>query len=159
MFQIFTDLASWLVYEQLGLSPQTKLGDALHFFVEDVSKIFALLLVMIYIVAMLRASLNVERVRDYLAGKHRGLGYLLGSGFGAITPFCSCSSIPVFLGFTSAGIPLGITMAFLITSPPGRDYTFCEQFASVVTPKNISIRKSSLQQAHLIFRRLLIDFG
>ena len=81
------------------------------------SKIFALLLVMIYIVAMLRASLNVERVRDYLAGKHRGLGYLLGSGFGAITPFCSCSSIPVFLGFTSAGIPLGITMAFLITSP------------------------------------------
>ena len=117
MFQIFTDLASWLVYQQLGLSPQTKLGDALHFFVEDVSKIFALLLVMIYIVAMLRASLNVERVRDYLAGKHRGLGYLLGSGFGAITPFCSCSSIPVFLGFTSAGIPLGITMAFLITSP------------------------------------------
>ncbi|WP_270692915.1 MULTISPECIES: permease [unclassified Aeromonas] len=113
MFQIFTDLASWLVYQQLGLSPQTKLGDALHFFVEDVSKIFALLLVMIYIVAMLRASLNVERVRDYLAGKHRGLGYLLGSGFGAITPFCSCSSI----GFTSAGIPLGITMAFLITSP------------------------------------------
>ena len=117
MFQIFTDLARWLVYQQLGLSPQTKLGDALHFFVEDVSKIFALLLVMIYIVAMLRASLNVERVRDYLAGKHRGLGYLLGSGFGAITPFCSCSSIPVFLGFTSAGIPLGITMAFLSTPP------------------------------------------
>ncbi|MGE6109336.1 permease [Aeromonas sobria] len=117
MFQIFTDFASWLVYQQWGLSPQTKLGDALHFFVEDVSKIFALLLVMIYIVAMLRASLNVERVRDYLAGRHRGVGYLLGSGFGAITPFCSCSSIPVFLGFTSAGIPLGITMAFLITSP------------------------------------------
>lgn len=117
MFQIFTDLASWLVYQQFDLSPQTKLGDALHFFVEDVSKIFALLLVMIYFVAMLRASLNVERVRDYLVGKHKGLGYLLGSSFGAITPFCSCSSIPVFLGFTSAGIPLGITMAFLITSP------------------------------------------
>jgi uncharacterized membrane protein YraQ (UPF0718 family) len=65
----------------------------------------------------LRASLNVERVRDYLAGKNRGIGYLLGSGFGAITPFCSCSSIPVFLGFTSAGIPVGITMSFLLTSP------------------------------------------
>ncbi|MGL5661021.1 MAG: permease [Aeromonas sp.] len=117
MFQMFTDLASWLVYQQWGLNPQTKLADALHFFVEDVSKIFALLLAMIYIVAMLRASLNAERVRDYLVGKHRGLGYLLGAGFGAITPFCSCSSIPVFLGFTSAGIPLGITMAFLITSP------------------------------------------
>ncbi|WP_331251623.1 permease [Enterobacter hormaechei] len=89
----------------------------MHFFVEDVSKIFVLLLVMIYFVAILRASLDIERVRNYLAGKHRGMGYLLGSCFGAVTPFCSCSSIPVFLGFTSAGIPLGITMAFLITSP------------------------------------------
>jgi len=72
---------------------------------------------MIYLIALIRASMNVERVRDYLAGKHKGVGYLLGSGFGAITPFCSCSSIPVFLGFTSAGIPVGITMSFLITSP------------------------------------------
>ena len=96
----------------MGLSPDTKLGDALHFFIEDTSKIFALLLVMIYLIALLRASMNVERVRDFLAGKNRGLGYLLASGFGAITPFCSCSSIPVFLGFTSAGIPVGITMAF-----------------------------------------------
>jgi uncharacterized membrane protein YraQ (UPF0718 family) len=72
---------------------------------------------MIYAIALLRASMNVERVRDYLAGKNKGVGYILGSGFGAITPFCSCSSIPVFLGFTSAGIPVGITMSFLITSP------------------------------------------
>ncbi|MEX2516943.1 MAG: permease [Gammaproteobacteria bacterium] len=117
MFQIFTDLASWLVYDLLGLSPDTKAGDALHFFIEDVSKIFVLLVVMIYFIALLRASFDIEKVRDYLAGKNRGIGYLLGSGFGAITPFCSCSSIPVFLGFTSAGIPIGITMAFLITSP------------------------------------------
>lgn len=117
MFKIFTDFASWLVFDVLGFLPETKLGDALHFFVEDVSKIFVLLIVMIYVIALLRASLKVEKIRDYLAGKNRGVGYLLGSGFGAITPFCSCSSIPVFLGFTSAGIPLGITMAFLITSP------------------------------------------
>ncbi len=117
MFQLFTDLASWLTYSVLGLSPATKLADAVHFFIEDVSKIFVLLIVMIYVIALLRASLNVEKVRDYLAGKHRGIGYLMGSGFGVITPFCSCSSIPVFLGFTSAGIPVGITMAFLITSP------------------------------------------
>jgi uncharacterized membrane protein YraQ (UPF0718 family) len=117
IFQIFSDLASWLIYSVLGLSAETKLGDALHFFVEDVTKIFALLLVMIYLIALMRASLNVERVRDYLAGKHRGVGYLMGAGFGVVTPFCSCSSIPVFLGFTSAGIPLGITMSFLITSP------------------------------------------
>ena len=117
MFEIFTDLATWLVVDVFGLSKETKLGDALHFFIEDTTKIFFLLLVMIYIIALIRASMNVERVRDYLAGKHKGVGYLLGSSFGAITPFCSCSSIPVFLGFTSAGIPVGITMSFLITSP------------------------------------------
>jgi len=117
MFQVFTELASWLVVDIFGLSKATKLGDALHFFIEDTTKIFFLLLVMIYAIALLRASMNVERVRDYLAGKHKGVSYLLGSSFGAITPFCSCSSIPVFLGFTSAGIPVGITMSFLITSP------------------------------------------
>ena len=117
MLEIFTQLASLIVYEWLGLSAETKLGTALHFFVEDTTKIFALLLVMIYLIALIRASLNVERVRDYLARKHRGVGYLLGALFGAITPFCSCSSIPVFLGFTSAGIPVGITMTFLLTSP------------------------------------------
>ena len=117
MFEVFTQFADWLTYSILKLSPESKLGDAVHFFVEDVSKIYVLLLAMIYVIALLRASLNVERVRDYLAGRNRGIGYVLGSGFGAITPFCSCSSIPVFLGFTSAGIPVGITMAFLLTSP------------------------------------------
>ncbi|MBA6381015.1 MULTISPECIES: permease [unclassified Colwellia] len=117
MFEIFTDLATWLVVDIFGLSKTTKVGDALHFFIEDTTKIFFLLLVMIYAIALLRASMNVEGIRDYLAGKHSGVGYLLGSSFGAITPFCSCSSIPVFLGFTSAGIPVGITMSFLITSP------------------------------------------
>ena len=117
MFIIFTQLADWLTYSVMGLSPDSKLADAVHFFIEDVTKIYALLMIMIYFIALLRASLNVERVRDYLAGKNRGIGYLLGSSFGAITPFCSCSSIPVFLGFTSAGIPVGITMSFLLTSP------------------------------------------
>ena len=117
MFAVFTHLADWIVLDILGLNPATQLADSLRFFVEDTSKIFALLLVMIYVIALLRASLKVERVRDYLAGKHRTIGYLLGAAFGAITPFCSCSSIPVFLGFTSAGIPVGITMAFLLTSP------------------------------------------
>lgn len=117
MFEIFTLFADWIVYDFLGLARQEKLGDALHFFIEDTTKIFVLLFVMIYLIALVRASLNVERIRDFLAGKHRAAGYALGAGFGAITPFCSCSSIPVFLGFTSAGIPVGITMAFLLTSP------------------------------------------
>jgi len=117
MLSIFTTLADWFAYSLLGLAPDTKLGGAVHFFIEDTTKIFFLLVVMIYVIALIRASLNVERVRDYLAKNNRLFGYLMGSTFGAITPFCSCSSIPIFLGFTSAGIPVGITMAFLLTSP------------------------------------------
>ena len=117
MLKLFTDFADWITFSVLSLEPGKKLTDAVHFFIEDTTKIFALLIVMIYLIAIIRASLNVERVRDYLARKHKGFGYFLGSTFGAITPFCSCSSIPVFLGFTSAGIPVGVTMAFLLTSP------------------------------------------
>ncbi|MGB0468237.1 MAG: permease [Pontibacterium sp.] len=117
MLEIFTRLADELIYNLLGFDPNSRAGNALHFFVEDTTKIFALLVVMIYIIALARASLNIERVRDYLSGKHRLFGYLMGASFGAVTPFCSCSSIPLFLGFTSARIPVGITMAFLITSP------------------------------------------
>ena len=117
MFSTFKDAADWLIYAQLGFSPTSRPGQALNFFVEDTAKIFFLLIVMIYLIGLVRVSLPVERVRSYLAGKHRLVGYFFGSLFGAITPFCSCSSIPVFLGFTSAGIPVGMTMAFLLTSP------------------------------------------
>jgi hypothetical protein len=115
--EYFTLFADWFVFSLLGLNAQTKMGDALHFFVEDTTKIFALLVVMIYAIALIRASLNIERVRSWLAGRNRFFGYFMGSVFGAVTPFCSCSSIPLFLGFTSAGIPVGITMSFLLTSP------------------------------------------
>ena len=117
MLSIFTQLADWLAYTVLDLVPDSKLGQSIHFFIEDTTKIFFLLVVMIYCIALIRASLNIEKVRDYLSGKHRYAGYLIGSSFGAITPFCSCSSIPVFLGFTSAAIPVGVTMSFLLTSP------------------------------------------
>jgi uncharacterized protein len=117
MFEYFTLLADWMTYAVFGFSAESKSGASIHFFIEDTSKIMVLLVVMIYSIAWLRSSLNIERVRDYLQGKHKWFGYLVGSIFGAITPFCSCSSIPLFLGFTSARIPLGVTMAFLITSP------------------------------------------
>lgn len=117
MFSLFSDFASWLIYSIMGLDPDSKIGYSLHFFVDDTTKIFFLIIVMIYFIAILRASLNLEKVRDYLSRKHKVIGYFMGSTFGAVTPFCSCSSIPVFLGFTSAGIPIGITMAFLLTSP------------------------------------------
>lgn len=117
MLGVFTDLASWVTYSLLGLVPGTRAAEGLHFFIEDTTKILVLLVVLIYFIAFVRASLNAERVRYYLQGKGSLSGYLLGSLFGAVTPFCSCSSIPLFMGFVSARIPLGVTMAFLLTSP------------------------------------------
>lgn len=109
--------SQWLTYTLFALERGSALGGAVEFFLYDTPKILLLLVLMVYALAWLRAALHIDRVRDYLAGKGRGVGYFLGAGFGAITPFCSCSSIPLFLGFTMARIPLGITMAFLITSP------------------------------------------
>ena len=109
--------AHWLVFSVTGLSADSHLGQALEFFLYDTIKILLLLFALIYVIAWLRAAFHMERVRAYLAGKRRLLGYFLGALFGSITPFCSCSSIPLFLGFTTARIPFGITMAFLITSP------------------------------------------
>lgn len=108
---------NWLVFGLFGFAPDSHAGASLEFFLYDTGKILLLLVMLIYAVAWIRASLNVERVRDYLTGRRRGLGYLLGAIFGAATPFCSCSSIPLFLGLTTARIPIGITMSFLITSP------------------------------------------
>ena len=117
MLRIFTILADKIVYDLLGLSAESHFASSLHFFIEDTTKIFSLLIVLIYIISYLRASLNVEAVRNHLEGKSRFFGYVVASVFGAVTPFCSCSSIPLFLGFTQARIPVGTTMAFLITSP------------------------------------------
>ncbi len=110
-------LADWLTHDVFGLDPSSHLAKSINFFIEDTTKIFVLLFIMIYALAWLRASLNTEVVRDFLLKRHRLFGYVAGAVFGAITPFCSCSSIPLFLGFTSARIPIGITMSFLITSP------------------------------------------
>ena len=117
MLELFTKLADFFVYDLFNMERGSHLAGSIHFFIEDTTKIYFLLVIMIYTIAWLRAALNVERVRDYLAGKNRWIGYVSGSLFGAVTPFCSCSSIPLFFGFTQARIPLGITMSFLITSP------------------------------------------
>lgn len=111
------DAAHWVVFEGWGASPESNIASAVEFFLYDTVKILLLLVALIYVIAWLRATLNVEKVRDYLTGKGRGLGDFLGAMFGAVTPFCSCSSIPLFLGFTTARIPFGVTMSFLITSP------------------------------------------
>lgn len=117
MLHVFTKIADVIVYSWMGMTKGEHLSASLHFFIEDTTKIFALLTFMIYVIALMRASMNIERVRAYLSGRHRAVGYVLASLFGVVTPFCSCSSIPLFLGFTQARIPVGITMSFLITSP------------------------------------------
>lgn len=117
LFTIFISFADFLTYDILSLEKGTNLANSVHFFFYDVSKILFLLVFIIYIISLIRSGLDTDKLRDYLAGKSRFAGYLIASTFGAVTPFCSCSSIPLFLGFTSARIPVGITMAFLITSP------------------------------------------
>ena len=117
MLEMFTRLSDWATYTVMGLDKTTKLADAVHFFIEDTSKIFFLLAVMIYLIGFARSFVSPEKVRLWLTGKSRITGYILASFLGAITPFCSCSSVPLFIAFLSAGIPLGVTMAFLITSP------------------------------------------
>ena len=115
MIQSFAD---WLVYSIIGLDGTTALGGAVNFFVYDSIKILILLFLISSIMGIVNAYFPIDRLRNYLVS-HRlyGLQYLLASVFGAITPFCSCSSIPLFIGFVKGGIPLGVTLSFLITSP------------------------------------------
>lgn len=116
-FQIFISFADLVTYTLLGLEKGSRLAESVHFFFYDVTKILFLLVVVIYLIGLVRSSMDMEKIKHYLAGKNRFIAYFMASLFGSITPFCSCSSIPLFLGFTSARIPVGITMAFLITSP------------------------------------------
>ncbi len=114
---MFTALADSLVYGLLGLTEGDRLADALHFFVMDTAKIFVLLVAVIYVMGLLRALVSPEKVRGYVRGKPPWLARTLAIGLGAVTPFCSCSSVPLFIGFVEAGIPLGVTFSFLIASP------------------------------------------
>nr|CRH06958.1 putative Permease [Candidatus Magnetococcus massalia] len=115
--ELFRTLADFVVYQLLGLSAESKLGAALHFYVEDVTKIFVLLSLIIFAIGLLRASLTEAKIRQLVGGNSPWRAYPTAVGLGAISPFCSCSSVPLFMGFLEAGIPLGVTMAFLITSP------------------------------------------
>ena len=110
-------IADKLTYEMLGIAPDTRLGASVNFVIYDVMKIFILLAFMIFVVSYIRSYITPEKTRKMLGGK-KGLHYhLLASLIGAVTPFCSCSSVPIFIGFVEAGIPLGVNFSFLITSP------------------------------------------
>lgn len=118
IFEPIQVLADWLTYNVLSIEEGTRLADAVNFFIYDSIKIGLLLLIINYIMAIIRYYLPLEKIRDFLQRrKWYGLDYFLAASFGAITPFCSCSSIPLFVGFLGAGIPIGVTFTFLITSP------------------------------------------
>jgi len=114
---MFTYLADTVVYDLLNLEANTHFSDSLHFFIMDVSKIFVMLIVVIYIMGWFRSFIAPEKVRNYVRGRSKVTARLLAITLGAVTPFCSCSSVPLFIGFVEAGIPLGVTFSFLIASP------------------------------------------
>ncbi|MEX2135103.1 MAG: permease, partial [Acidimicrobiia bacterium] len=107
----------WVVFDLAGLDAETRLGSAVEFFVYDTTKILLLLAGIIFMVTVLRSFMSVERTRALLGGRREGVGNLAAAGLGVATPFCSCSAVPGFIGFVSAGVPLGVTMSFLIASP------------------------------------------
>jgi len=112
-----SELVRLLVENVFGLSTKEKLGGSIHFFIYDTVKIFILLSVLIFIISYIQSYFPPERTRKILGGIKGIRGNILGALLGTITPFCSCSSIPIFIGFTSAGLPLGVTFSFLISSP------------------------------------------
>jgi uncharacterized membrane protein YraQ (UPF0718 family) len=117
MFDWWENLTANFVYNLLALEKGTSLADALHFFLYDTIKIYILLVGIIFIVSYLRTHFNTEYVRAYLQGKSEFTGNVLAALFGIVTPFCTCSAIPLFLGFIQARIPIGVTFSFLISAP------------------------------------------
>ena len=118
MFDWLQYFADWLIYSVVGMSAESHWGQALNFFVFDTLKIFLLLFFIITIMGIVNSYFPVEKVRNFLSRKKMyGLEYFFAAAFGVITPFCSCSSVPLFIGFVKGGIPLGITFTYLITAP------------------------------------------
>jgi hypothetical protein len=109
--------ADWITYAVFGLVPKTIFGEVINFFIYDTIKIFILLSVIIFAVSIIRSFLPPEKIRNILSRKNKFFGHFLAGTFGIITPFCSCSAVPLFLGFVEAGVPLGITFSFLVASP------------------------------------------
>jgi uncharacterized membrane protein YraQ (UPF0718 family) len=116
-YNLIQPLADWLAYGLFNLARGSQLGDAVAFFLYDVPKILLLLAGMIFLISILRTFFSPERTRALLGGKRQGIGNVLAALLGIVTPFCSCSAVPLFIGFVESGIPLGVTFSFLIAAP------------------------------------------
>lgn len=117
LYQVNLPFWDWLLGDVIGLDLDSRLGSGIHFFCYDSVKIALLLIGIIFLVTVLRSFMSVERTRALLGGKREGVGNVMAAGLGVVTPFCSCSAVPAFIGFVAAGVPLGVTMSFLIASP------------------------------------------
>lgn len=127
-------LTDFLVYGVFNLNPETAIGKTASFFVYDSIKLLLLLVVMIYVLSFLRTYLPAEKIRQYLGGKNKIRGALFAALFGAITPFCTCSSIPIFISFLKLRLPLASVFAFLITSP------LVNQYVVAIMPGMIGVK-------------------
>jgi uncharacterized membrane protein YraQ (UPF0718 family) len=117
LYAINHRVSEWVAFRCLGLAPGTRLGEAVAFFLYDVPKVLLLLTLVVFIVTFLQSFVSPGRVRDALSKRHPALGSAMASLFGIITPFCSCSAVPLFIGFLRAGVPLGVTFSFLVAAP------------------------------------------
>lgn len=109
--------ASWLTFKGVGLAPQTALASAVEFFLYEAPKVLMLLSLVVFAVGIVRSFFTPERTRRVLAGKREGPGSVLAALLGVVTPFCSCSAVPLFIGFVTTGVPLGVTFSFLVSAP------------------------------------------
>jgi uncharacterized protein len=116
-YNLIQPLANWITYDLFTLAIGTHLGEAVAFFMYDVPKILLLLSGMIFVISIIRTFFSPERTRALLGGKRQGIGNVLAAMLGIVTPFCSCSAVPLFIGFVESGIPLGVTFSFLIAAP------------------------------------------
>ena len=117
MKDIWQSFVDWFIYSVIGLSSQSPLGAALNFFLYDTVKIFFLLAVIIFVIAIIRSFFPPERTKRILEKVPQFFGNILAALLGIVTPFCSCSAVPLFIGFIEAGIPLGVTFSFLVSAP------------------------------------------
>ena len=117
LYKQLLPFSHFFTYDLLGIEPGSHLGGAIQFFVYDAPKVMMLLTLVVFIIGMIRSFFTQERTRKYLAGKRESAGNVMAALLGIVTPFCSCSAVPLFLGFVQAGIPLGVTFSFLIAAP------------------------------------------
>ena len=116
-YNVIQPLADWISYSVLGLARDSRFGESLAFFLYDVPKILLLLSGMVFAISIIRTFFSTEKTRAMLGGKREGVGNIFAALLGIVTPFCSCSAVPLFIGFVESGIPLGVTFSFLIAAP------------------------------------------